>query len=171
MGVAGVYTMQQEYAQKILPLEWGPLSTFNTLLDLSRQIIYRPHRERKKEWERGNCVCWAGRRVEPMRTTTKNVFFFTIFLPLFTHSKNAQTVRKQCKIKRQLGRDRLYHGREGRRLEGWHNTAARLANYWWEGVILSMPPAWRTTPLSRPDKRTQNTVMSYVTQERHGLVL
>ncbi len=77
----------------------------------------------------------------------------------------------------------------GRRLEGWPNTAARLAGWLEEsdpasawGVILYvmdslMPPAL-TDHTTCPGlvmiyyiECTQHTVMSEVTQGRHGLVL
>ncbi len=85
MGVAGVSTMQQEYVKKIPPFlltsEWG--TTFNTLLDLSRQIIYRPHRERKKELERRSCVCQGGggrsQRGRQQKACSSSLFFSMVY--------------------------------------------------------------------------------------------
>ncbi len=68
----------------------------------------------------------------------------------------------------------------GRRLEGWPNTAALLAGWrrvankqsailyaWWTVHC----PSVHTACPDGPHQFTQNTVMSYVMQGRHGLVL
>jgi hypothetical protein len=63
---------------------------------------------------------------------------------------------------------------ERRRLEGWHNTAARLAGRSDPAGCYLVHAACPDGPHHSPrsDKKcTQNTVMSYVTQGRHGLVL